>query len=85
MTGINTNQSYARFAARIGVLDTSSNSSGKLTVIADGVTVFDKEVSLSQSHDVNLPISGVQRLEIKAFPASGYIRYALGDPRLIPG
>ena len=78
---LNLNRSYAHFTARLGVLGTSEVNTGKIEVIADGTTVFSKAVTLQDSHDVDLDVSGVQRLEIKMFPPkTGVITYAVGNP-----
>jgi hypothetical protein len=83
--GINLQRSYSRFSARLGVLDTSPVSSVKLEVLADGVSIFAKIVTLQTSYDVNLTISNVQRLEIKVYtPSPSGIFYAVGDPTIIP-
>jgi hypothetical protein len=83
--GINLNRSYSSFNARLGVQDTSADSSVKMAVIADGVEIFSKVVSLRQSHDVKLPVADVQRLDIKAYtPQPNDITLAVGDPSLIP-
>jgi hypothetical protein len=84
-TGINLQRSYSRFSARLGVRDTSQASSVKLEVLADGVSLFSKVVTLQQSYDVNLPVSNVQRLEIKVYtPSPQGINFAIGDPTITP-
>jgi len=83
--GINTNQEYSRFQARIGVAATSANTSGKLVILTDGKAVATCVVSLKASVQIDLPIIGVQRIEIKRLPSEneGMI-YAIGDPVLVP-
>ena len=83
--GINTNQKYSKFQARVGVADTSGNTSGKLLILADDKVVFTANVALKKSYALDLNIKGVQRLEIKRLPTqSGDITYAIGDPVLVP-
>lgn len=82
--GINANQGYSKLQARLGLADTSSNSSGKLTILRDGSVFKTYEVDLPSSHDVTVPISGIQRVEIKMLAATGDVTYAVGDPVLVP-
>lgn len=85
MMGINTKRAYSRFTARLGVRDISDPSQAKIEVIADGTTIFSELVSLQNSYDVDLPISNIQRLEIKGYaPTPASIIFAVGDPVLMP-
>ena len=78
-------QGYSRFKTRVGVADTSANTSGKVEILADGKQVFTRRVSLTTSYPVDLNIKGVQRLEVKQLPSDGGgMIYAIGDPMLIP-
>lgn len=83
--GINTNQRYSKFQARVGVAATSGNTSGKLVILTDGKVAYTCNVGLKQSIPLNLTITGVQRIEIKRLPSEneGMI-YAIGDPVLVP-
>jgi hypothetical protein len=83
--GINTNQAYSKFQARVGVAATSANTSGKLLILTDGKVAYTCNVDLKNSVFINLPIKGVQRIEIKRLPSEneGMI-YAIGDPLLVP-
>jgi hypothetical protein len=83
--GVNANQKYSRFQARVGVAATSGNTFGKLVFLTDGKVAYTCNVGLKTSIPLNLNITGVQRIEIKRLPSEneGMI-YAIGDPVLVP-
>lgn len=82
---VNLGRTYTRFRARIGLIDTAPDNTGKVQVFADGKVIFSQEVSLQRSYDVDLPVTGVLRLHIVAtVPQKSEDHYGFGEPLLVP-
>jgi hypothetical protein len=82
---INLGRAYAHFKARIGATDqSSSGTTADVSLIADGKPVFHKAVSLGTSEDVNLPVSGVLRLELQVTSQHANMAVAVGGPTAMP-
>jgi hypothetical protein len=79
----NLSRTYSLFSARIGARDDSAPGSAQIQVIADGVTLLSKSVTLGTSYDVRVSVKNALRLRLVTIAKSGVIA-AFGDPTVTP-
>ena len=75
-------RNYRTLRTRFGISDDSPSStkSAAITVIADGVIIYQRSFSLGHSADVNLNISKVLRLVVQFSGPLGSVYPAAGEP-----
>lgn len=61
----NLGRKVAALTAVLGVEDTGTAASGRVTIIADGDVVLDRTVTFGTDHEVRVPLDGVLRLRIE--------------------